>query len=159
PPAGSGLPNAGNGPTCITMGQGAYSGYGPDTPLTLTVVLPAGTIDGTAAGTPAGTTASFSVPTGAPYATTTCPTLPATTERDDFTDMIGSAYWENKIRWANKFRSVLALRGDQEKFVVTSLAYSASVTAANCGSATKFLPSPKASLIFGPWANTEFYLQ
>jgi outer membrane receptor protein involved in Fe transport len=23
----------------------------------------------------------------------------------------------------------------------------------------KFLPSPKASLIFGPWANTEFYLQ
>ena len=29
----------------------------------------------------------------------------------------------------------------------------------NSGSATKFLPSPKASLIFGPWANTEFYAQ
>jgi hypothetical protein len=53
----------------------------------------------------------------------------------------------------------VALRGDDEKFVVTSLAYTASVNAANSGSATKFLPSPKASLIFGPWANTEFYLQ
>ena len=33
------------------------------------------------------------------------------------------------------------------------------MNAANSGSAAKFLPSPKASLIFGPWANTEFYLQ
>ena len=91
---------------------------------------------------------------------------------------------ENKIQWTNKFRSVVALRGDEEKFVVTSLAYptdivtlpdgatttvpdivtlpygaTESVNAANSGSAIKFLPSPKASLIFGPWANTEFYLQ
>ena len=88
-----------------------------------------------------------------------CPVLPPTTERDNFTDMIGSAYVENKIQWANKSRSVVALRGDDEKFVVTSLAYTASVNAANSGSATKFLPSPKASLIFGPWANIEFYLQ
>ena len=88
-----------------------------------------------------------------------CPVLPPTTERDNFTDMIGSAYVENKIQWANKSRSVVALRGDDEKFVVTSLAYTASVNAANSRSATKFLPSPKASLIFGPWANTEFYLQ
>ncbi len=86
-------------------------------------------------------------------------TLPKTRERDRFTDTIGSIYAENKIQWAEKFRSVVALRGDDEKFVVTSLAYSASVNAANSGSATKFLPSPRASLIFGPWANTEFYLQ
>jgi hypothetical protein len=101
---------------------------------------------------------------------TTCPTLPATTERDNFTDIVGSAYVENKIQWTDKFRSVVALRGDDEKFVVTSLAYptdivtlpdgaTTTVNAANSGSATKFLPSPKASLIFGPWANTEFYLQ
>jgi hypothetical protein len=99
-----------------------------------------------------------------------CPALPATTERDNFTDMIGSAYVENRIQWVNKFRSVVALRGDDEKFVVTSLAYpsdivtltdgtTSTVNAANSGSASKFLPSPKASLIFGPWANTEFYLQ
>jgi len=29
----------------------------------------------------------------------------------------------------------------------------------NSGTATKFLPSPKANLIFGPWAKTEFYVQ
>ena len=29
----------------------------------------------------------------------------------------------------------------------------------NSGSASQFLPSPKASLIFGPWSNTEFYVQ
>ncbi|MDR3735558.1 MAG: TonB-dependent receptor [Acidobacteriaceae bacterium] len=87
------------------------------------------------------------------------PTLPATRERDRFTDTIIGFYAENKIQWAKKFRSVVALRGDDEKFVVTSLAYSAPVNAANSGSATKFLPSPKASLIFGPWANTEFYAQ
>ena len=137
-PAGSS-----SGPTCVTI---------PNSDITLDLTLPDGT------------TATTTVPN------TTCPTLPATTERDDFTDTIGSAYVENKIQWASKFRSVLALRGDDEKFVVTSLAYpidmttlpngtTTTVNAANSGSATKFLPSPKASLIFGPWANTEFYLQ
>ena len=137
-PAGSS-----SGPTCVTI---------PNSDITLDLTLPDGT------------TAATTVPN------TTCPTLPATTERDNFTDTIGSAYVENKIQWASKFRSVLALRGDDEKFVVTSLAYptdmttlpdgtTTTVNAANSGSATKFLPSPKASLIFGPWANTEFYLQ
>jgi len=117
-------------------------------------------------------TVSISVDGGTPAIfPSACPTLPATTERDNFTDMIGSAYVENKVQWANKFRSVVALRGDDEKFIVTSLAYptdivtlpdgttTTTVNAANSGSATKFLPSPKANLIFGPWANTEFYLQ
>ena len=132
-----------SGPTCVNL---------PNSDITLDLTLPDGSTDSTT------------------VANTTCPTLPATTERDNFTDTIGSAYVENKIQWASKFRSVLALRGDDEKFVVTSLAYSAdkttlpdgtteTVNAANSGSATKFLPSPKASLIFGPWENTEFYLQ
>jgi hypothetical protein len=116
-------------------------------------------------------TVSISVDGGIPTTfASACPALPPTTERDNFTDMIGSAYVENRIQWANRFRSVVALRGDDEKFVVTSLAYpsdtvtlpdgsTATVNAANSGSASKFLPSPKASLIFGPWANTELYLQ
>jgi len=87
------------------------------------------------------------------------PTLPATRERDRFTDTLVGFYAESNIQWTEKFRSVVALRGDDEKFIVTSLAYSASINAANSGSASKFLPSPKASLIFGPWDNTEFYLQ
>ena len=85
---------------------------------------------------------------------TTGNTLPATTEADRFTDTQPGFYVENKIQWAERFRSVIAMRGDVEYFDVTSL-----VTAANSGTAIKVLPSPKASLIFGPWANTEFYAQ
>ncbi len=81
-------------------------------------------------------------------------TLPATTLADRFTDTQVGFYAENKIQWAEKFRTVAAVRGDLEYFDVTSL-----VTAANSGTASKFLPSPKLSLIFGPWSNTEFYLQ
>jgi hypothetical protein len=81
-------------------------------------------------------------------------TLPATTQADRFTDSLAGFYGESRIQWASKFRSVVALRGDLEHFDVTSL-----VTSANSGTATKALPSPKTSLIFGPWANTEFYAQ
>jgi hypothetical protein len=116
-------------------------------------------------------TVSISVDGGTPTTyPSACPVLPQITERDNFTDTIGSAYVENKIQWANKVRSVVALRGDDQKFVVTSLAYpsdlvtlpsgaTTTVNAANSGSASKFLPSPKVSLILGPWANSEFYLQ
>jgi len=81
-------------------------------------------------------------------------TLPGTTQADPFTDTQVGFYAENKVRWADKFRTVAALRGDVEHVDVTSL-----VTAANSGTATKVLPSPKLSLIFGPWFNTEFYVQ
>ena len=80
--------------------------------------------------------------------------LPATTQEDRFTDTQVGFYAVNKIQWAEKFRTEAALRGDLQYFDVTSL-----VTAANSGTASKFLPSPKLSLIFGPWSNTEFYVQ
>ena len=63
-------------------------------------------------------------------------------------------YVENKIQWAEKFRSVLAMRGDMDYFDDTSL-----TTPANSGTSTTLLPSPKMSLIFGPWDKTEFYAQ
>ena len=81
-------------------------------------------------------------------------TLPATTQEDRFTDTQVGFYAESKIQWAKKFRSEAALRGDLQYFDVTSL-----VTSANSGTASKFLPSPKLSLIFGPWSKTEFYVQ
>ena len=81
-------------------------------------------------------------------------TLPATTQADRFTDAQIGFYAENKIQWAEKFRTDASLRGDVGHVDVTSL-----VTAANSGTANKFLPSPKLSLIFGPWSNTEFYVQ
>ncbi len=81
-------------------------------------------------------------------------TLPATTQADRFTDTQAGLYAENEIQWAERFRSVVGLRGDLEYFDVTSL-----VTPANSGTASKLLPSPKLSFIFGPWSNTEFYVQ
>jgi hypothetical protein len=81
-------------------------------------------------------------------------TLPATTQADRFTDTQAGLYAENRIQWNERFRSVAALRGDLEHFDVTSL-----VTSANSGTVIMVLPSPKLSLIFGPWSNTEFYAQ
>ncbi len=93
--------------------------------------------------------------------------LPADTDLNKFTDTIGSIYVENRIHWASKFRSIVALRGDDARYVVTSLTPtyvspifgSVNFAQLNSGSAAKFLPQPKASLIFGPWAKTEFYAQ
>jgi hypothetical protein len=82
------------------------------------------------------------------------PTLPATTEADEFTDTQIGIYAENRVQWAEKFRSVAALRGDLDYFDVTSLS-----NPANSGTSATLLPSPKLSLIFGPWAKTEFYAQ
>jgi len=80
--------------------------------------------------------------------------LPAITQEDRFTDTQVGLYWENQIHWTDKFRSVAALRGDVGYVGVTSL-----ITPANSGTASKFLPSPKLGLIFGPWSKTEFYVQ
>ena len=79
--------------------------------------------------------------------------LPAVTQADDFTDTQVGLWFENKIEWSDKFRSVAAIRGDLDYFAVNSL-----VTNANSGTAGTILPSPKLSLIFGPWAKTEFYV-
>ena len=80
--------------------------------------------------------------------------LPADTDVNKFTDTMGSFYLENKIQWSSKFRTVVGLRGDDDRGVLTSFS-----DPRNSGSATKFLPSPKASLVFGPWSDTEIYAQ
>jgi hypothetical protein len=82
------------------------------------------------------------------------PVLPATTEADRFTDTEIGIYAENKIQWSDKIRSVAAIRGDLDYFDVTSL-----TTPANSGTSATLLPSPKGSLILGPWAKTELYAQ
>jgi hypothetical protein len=80
--------------------------------------------------------------------------LPAVTEADDFTDTQVGFYVENKIQWAERLRVVAALRGDLDYFDVTGLS-----NPTNSGTADAFLPSPKLSLIFGPWAKTEICVQ
>ena len=80
--------------------------------------------------------------------------LPADTDVNHLTDTQAGIYLENRAQWADKFRSVLAIRGDLDYFDDTSL-----TTAANSGTSTTLLPSPKMSLIFGPWEKTEFYAE
>jgi len=96
--------------------------------------------------------------------------LPADTDVNRFTETMLGFYVENKIQWAEHFRTVLAFRGDEVFDNVTSLTPSYTATelpgapvvnfaAANSGTVTQFMPEPKASLIFGPWSKTEFYVQ
>ncbi|HUO29787.1 MAG TPA: TonB-dependent receptor, partial [Bryobacteraceae bacterium] len=96
--------------------------------------------------------------------------LPADTDVNRFTETMFGFYVGNKIQWAEHFRTVLAFRGDEVFDNVTSLTPSYTATelpgapvvnfaAANSGSVTQFMPEPKASLIFGPWSKTEFYVQ
>ena len=79
--------------------------------------------------------------------------LAATTRQDDVTETSAGIFWENKVQWAEKFRSVIGARGDMVNNEVDSL------LAANSGTRTAFVGNPKVSLIFGPWRKTEFYLQ
>src|SRR5579862_1959202 len=80
--------------------------------------------------------------------------LPATTQWDKFTDTQFGFWVENKIEWGPLFRSVAGFRGDVQYFDITSLNQPV-----NSGTSSDFLPSPKLSLIFGPWAQSELYLQ
>jgi len=95
--------------------------------------------------------------------------LPQDTDQNKFTETIASPWVSTKIQWASKFRSILGVRGDYGRGVLTSFTnpanpnyffdpYPANFNPNTHQTIAKFLPSPKASLILGPWGNTEFYL-
>lgn len=73
--------------------------------------------------------------------------------RDDIDQTNVGLYGRNQIRWLEKFRSVAGLRGDFFVFDVDSRSL-----AANSGVRDAAIFSPKLSLIFGPWFDTEFFL-
>ncbi|MCO5051496.1 MAG: TonB-dependent receptor [Verrucomicrobiae bacterium] len=79
--------------------------------------------------------------------------LSATTRADDVLQTSFGGYYENRIQWAEKLRSVVGLRGDLYYYDVDSN------LPINSGERTAAIGSPKASLIFGPWARTEVYAQ
>jgi outer membrane receptor protein involved in Fe transport len=96
--------------------------------------------------------------------------LPAATDLNKFTETISSPWVTSKIQWTERLRSVLAVRGDYGDGDLTSFTnptnpsfpndpYPAGFNPNTHRSVSKFLPSPKASLIFDPGANTELYLQ
>jgi hydrogenase/urease accessory protein HupE len=63
-----------------------------------------------------------------------------------------SPYAENKTRWNDWFRSSIGVRFDGFRFDVNSN------RTQNSGERYDGLVSPKLGLVFGPWAETEFYL-
>jgi len=79
--------------------------------------------------------------------------LAATTRQDDIVQTSGGIFLDNKIQWAEKVRSVVGLRGDLYHYDVSS------TLDANSGNRTDSIASPKLSLVFGPWAQTEVYVQ
>jgi hypothetical protein len=79
--------------------------------------------------------------------------LNATTRRDDILQSSVGVYYENRIQWAEKFRTVAGVRGDVFYWDVNS------TLDANSDDRADAIATPKLSLIFGPWADTEFYVQ
>jgi hypothetical protein len=75
------------------------------------------------------------------------------TVRDDHViESSAGVYIENRVQWADKFRTMTGLRED--------LYYGSdeSTPQANSGKIVQAITSPKGNLIFGPWQNTEYYL-
>ena len=76
-----------------------------------------------------------------------------TVREDDVWVTSVSPYAENKTRWNDWLRSSLGVRFDGFRFNVTH-----SNLSENNGNSTDGLVSPKLGIVFGPWAETEFYL-
>jgi outer membrane receptor protein involved in Fe transport len=76
-----------------------------------------------------------------------------TTRVDDVQQTLLSAYAQSQLRFTPWLRSVLGVRADHARFGVDSL-----TNAANSGSARDTQVSPKLSLIAGPWADTELFV-
>lgn len=90
--------------------------------------------------------------TGQPDNTNAPPVISAVTRADGIWETSLSPYVENKMQWGEKFRSVFGVRMDYYHFDVGGN------DPANSGREDDAMVSPKGSLIFGPWAKTEYYV-
>lgn len=84
---------------------------------------------------------------------TTARTRTATTVQDDFSVGEVGLYAENHLQWTPTFRTVVGGRVDLQHTDVTAL------TAADSGTANASQFSPKLSLIWAPYAKTEYFVQ
>ena len=75
-----------------------------------------------------------------------------TAVRDDVTQINVAPYFQNRVQWTEKFRTVAGLRWDCFTWVVNANAPQ------NSAKLSADMGSPKLSMIFGPWAKTEFFL-
>jgi outer membrane receptor protein involved in Fe transport len=76
----------------------------------------------------------------------------ATTRTDTVVETSVAPYFETREQWTGWFRSIAGVRVDVFNFNVDSNLQ------ANSGNVTDAIASPKLSLIAGPWADTEAYL-
>ncbi|MFO1321486.1 MAG: TonB-dependent receptor [Burkholderiales bacterium] len=74
------------------------------------------------------------------------------TRQDRVRQLSSGLYAQNAAQWNDWFRTLAGLRFDQYRFDVDSN------LGANSGKRNDHLVSPKLSLIFGPWAQTEFFV-
>ncbi len=74
------------------------------------------------------------------------------TRQDRINESSIGLYYQNTVQWSEKFRSVLGVRGDIYYFNVDD------PNPSNSGQRVAGVPSPKGSLIFGPWKQTDFYV-
>ncbi len=84
---------------------------------------------------------------------TTGALLPATVRSDDILETSLGLYYENKIVWTTWVRTIAGVRGDVFNFDVSAN------DPVNSGNRTDAIASPKGTIVFGPWAQTEFYVQ
>ena len=74
------------------------------------------------------------------------------TRQDHIVESSAGLYAENATKWTPWLRSVAGLRVDGYRFKVNG------DNQLNAGTATDSAVNPKLSLVFGPWAKTEFYV-
>jgi hypothetical protein len=76
----------------------------------------------------------------------------STTRLDRVRQASGALFAQTDIPWSGKFRTVLGLRGDLYHFDVVGIS-----NPENGGVVTRGILSPKLSMIFGPFGQTELY--
>jgi outer membrane cobalamin receptor len=76
----------------------------------------------------------------------------STTRSDRVVETSAALYFENRVSWFDKLRTVAGLRGDYFRGEVRS------DNAANSGKADDYLVSPKVSMVLGPWRATEYFV-
>ena len=77
----------------------------------------------------------------------------STTRLDDVVEGSAGVFASNDTQWTDWMRTVVGLRYDRYRFDVKSLS-----TPENSGDVSAGIWSPKLSLVFGPWARTEYFV-
>jgi hypothetical protein len=76
----------------------------------------------------------------------------STVRKDSVKEAALGVYAKNETRWSESVRTIVGLRADYYSFDVESN------LAANSGAESEAILSPKLTVVFGPWNNTEYYL-